>query len=69
MYAAFRRLGYAKSCSGFALCTIFLRHIFAVAGTLRVPLSQQQKRHLPPERYMPFALNLVKKNQKTRKTS
>jgi hypothetical protein len=26
-------------------------HIFAVAGTLRVPLSQPQKRHIPPERY------------------
>jgi len=23
------------------------RHIFAVAGTLRVPLSQPQKRHIP----------------------
>jgi len=28
-----------------------LRHIFAVAGTLRVPLSQPQKRHIQPERY------------------
>jgi hypothetical protein len=26
------------------LCVVFLRHIFAVAGTLRVPLSQPQKR-------------------------
>ena len=25
----------------------FLRHIFAVAGTLRVPLSQPQKRRIP----------------------
>jgi len=34
-----------------ALCTFLFRHIFAVAGTLRVPLSQPQKRHIPPERY------------------
>jgi hypothetical protein len=27
-------------------------HIFAAAGTLRVPLSQPQKRHIPPERYV-----------------
>jgi hypothetical protein len=26
-------------------------HIFAAAGTHRVPLSQPQKRHIPPERY------------------
>jgi hypothetical protein len=25
-------------------------HIFAVAGTLRIPLSQPQKRHIQPER-------------------
>jgi hypothetical protein len=31
-----------------ALCAVFLRHIFAVAGTLRVPLSQPQKRHIQP---------------------
>ena len=30
----------------YALCAVFLRHIFAVAGTLRVPLSQPQKRHI-----------------------
>jgi len=35
-----------------ALCAFFLRHIFAVAGTLRVPLSQPQKRHIQPERYV-----------------
>jgi hypothetical protein len=34
-----------------ALCAFLFRHIFAVAGTLRVPLSQPQKRHIPPERY------------------
>jgi hypothetical protein len=37
------------------------RHIFAVAGTLRVPLSQPQKRQLQPERYMPLFLRLVGK--------
>jgi hypothetical protein len=44
--------GCEKTQSGFALCGFFLRHIFAVAGTLRVPLSQQQKRHIQPERYV-----------------
>jgi len=34
-----------------ALCGILLRHIFAVAGTLRVPSSQPQKLHIQPERY------------------
>jgi hypothetical protein len=34
-----------------ALYAVFLRHIFAVAGTLRVPLSQPQKRRIQPERY------------------
>ena len=38
-----------------ALCAVILRHIFAVAGTLRVLLSQPQKRHIQPERYMPYA--------------
>jgi hypothetical protein len=33
----------------------FLRHIFAVAGMLRIPLSQPQKRHIQPERYVQFA--------------
>jgi hypothetical protein len=42
--------GYTKPCSGFALCTVLFRHIFAVAGTLRVPLSQPQKRQLQPKR-------------------
>jgi hypothetical protein len=37
--------------SGYALCAFFLRHIFAVAGNLRFPLSQPQKRHMQPERY------------------
>jgi hypothetical protein len=36
------------------------RHIFAVAGTLRVPLSQPQKRHIPPERYVQWGLNFLK---------
>ena len=29
------------------LCGVFLRHIFAVAGMLRIPLSQPQKRRIP----------------------
>jgi hypothetical protein len=40
--------GYEKPQSGYALCAVFLRHIFAVAGTLRVPLSQPQKRRIQP---------------------
>jgi hypothetical protein len=32
------------------LGAVFLRHIFAVAGNLRFPLSQPQKRHIQPER-------------------
>jgi hypothetical protein len=34
-------------------------HIFAVAGTLRVPLSQPQKRRIQPERYATLGLKLV----------
>jgi hypothetical protein len=37
-------LASEKPQSGYALCGIFLRHIFAVAGMLRIPLSQLQKR-------------------------
>jgi hypothetical protein len=36
-----------KPSRAYALCGFFLRHIFAVAGTLRVPLSQPQKRRIP----------------------
>jgi hypothetical protein len=35
--------------------------MFAAAGPLRVPLSQPQKRHIPPERYVPFCANFLKK--------
>jgi len=46
--APIRRFGLRKTPVGLsALCGVFLRHIFAVAGTLRVPLSQPQKRHIP----------------------
>jgi hypothetical protein len=48
--------GYEKPQSAYGLCGIFLRHIFAVAGTLRVPLSQPQKRHIQPERYAKWGL-------------
>jgi hypothetical protein len=37
-------LAYEKMQSAFGLCAFFLRHIFAVAGMLRIPLSQLQKR-------------------------
>jgi len=54
---ALRRLSAARAtqkCSrAYALCAFLLRHIFAVAGTLCVPLSQPQKRRIQPERYAP----------------
>jgi hypothetical protein len=31
----------------YALCGFWLHHIFSVAGKLRFPLSQPQKRHIP----------------------
>jgi hypothetical protein len=49
-----RGSGYEKPQSGYALCAVFLHHIFAVAGMLRIPLSQPQKRHIQPERYVQF---------------
>jgi hypothetical protein len=46
-----RRLTAARatqnSSRAYALCAVLFRHIFAVAGTLRVPLSQPQKRRIP----------------------
>jgi len=38
--------GSIKTQSGFALCAFLFHHIFAVAGMLRIPLSQQQKRRI-----------------------
>jgi hypothetical protein len=35
-------------------------HIFAAAGTPRVPLSQPQKRHIPPERYAKCPPDFIK---------
>jgi hypothetical protein len=46
--------GYEKPQSACGLGAVFLRHIFAVAGNLRFPLSQPQKRHIQPERYAKF---------------
>jgi hypothetical protein len=37
-------------------------HIFAVAGTLRVPLSQPQKRRIQPERYAQLQKKFFVKN-------
>jgi hypothetical protein len=53
--------GYEKTQSACGLCAFFLRHIFAVAGNLRFPLSQPQKRHIQPERYVQFGLKLLEK--------
>jgi len=51
---ALRRLSAARATQkrsrACALCGILLHHSFAVAGTLRVPLSQLQKRRIQPER-------------------
>jgi hypothetical protein len=49
--------------SACGLCAFFLRHIFAVAGMLRIPLSQPQKRHIQPERYTPLIFELVQKKR------
>jgi hypothetical protein len=50
-----------KPQSGYALCGVFLRHIFAVAGNLRFPLLQPQKRHIQPERYVQFGVKFFEK--------
>jgi hypothetical protein len=39
--------------------TLRSTHIFAVAGNLRFPLSQPQKRHIQPERYVQLCLNIL----------
>ncbi|GHU40392.1 hypothetical protein FACS1894190_07250 [Spirochaetia bacterium] len=39
-------LAYEKTQSAYGLNAFFLRHIFAVAGNLRFPLSQPQKRRI-----------------------
>jgi hypothetical protein len=39
-------LASEKPQSAYGLCAFFLRHIFAVAGMLRIPLSQLQKRRI-----------------------
>ena len=36
-------------------------HIFAVAGTLRVPLSQPQNRHIQPGRYATYQAKTIVK--------
>jgi hypothetical protein len=43
-------------------------HIFAVAGNLRFPLSQPQKRRIPPERYAQFWQKVIKKFDKNKNT-
>jgi hypothetical protein len=48
-FAAFGGSGREKPQSACGLCAIFLCHIFAVAGNLRFPLSQPQKRHIHPD--------------------
>jgi hypothetical protein len=61
MLTASRRFGLRKIAVGaLRLYAFFLRHIFAVAGNLRVPLSQPQKRHIQPERYVQLRLSFLK---------
>jgi hypothetical protein len=55
--AARAEKNHSRAC---ALCAVFLRHIFAVARTLRVPLSQPQKYHIQPERYTKYPINWLK---------
>jgi hypothetical protein len=55
--------GYEKPQSACGLCAVFLRHIFAVAGNLRFPLTQPPKRHIQPERYAPFFLTFFRNFQ------
>jgi hypothetical protein len=54
--------GYEKPQSACGLCAVFLRHIFASPGTLRVPLSGLQKRDIQPERYAQFGIPIFSKN-------
>jgi len=60
---ALRRLTAARATKkrslACALCAFLLRHIFAVAGTLRVPLSQPQNRRIQPERYTTYPKNPI----------
>jgi nitroreductase len=60
--------GYEKPQSAYGLCAVFLRHIFVVAGMLRIPLSQPQKRHIQPERYAKYRPNFFAKYLKKRLT-
>jgi hypothetical protein len=39
-------LATEKTQSAYGLCAFFIRHIFAVAGMLRIPLSQLPKRRI-----------------------
>ncbi|GHT70914.1 hypothetical protein FACS1894110_23170 [Spirochaetia bacterium] len=55
-------LAYEKTQSGYALCAFFLRHIFAVAGNLRFPLSQPQKRRIAFTLYAMGAKLIGKRN-------
>jgi len=59
--AAFGGSGYAKMQSGLRPLCIFTPPHFAVAGTLRVPLSQPQKRRIQPKRYATYPLTVVGK--------
>jgi len=44
-----------------ALYGVLLHHSFAVAGTLRVPLSQPQNRRIQPERYAKYQRKIILK--------
>jgi hypothetical protein len=50
--------GSVKTQSAQAPLWVFTPPHFSVAGTLRVPLSQPQKRHIQPGRYVQYRKNL-----------
>ncbi|WP_187152135.1 hypothetical protein [Treponema endosymbiont of Eucomonympha sp.] len=52
-------MAYEKPQSGFALCGVFLRHIFAVAGIASQFLYRNRKNIANLARYTPFFLPLL----------
>jgi hypothetical protein len=60
-------LGYEKPQSAYGLCAVFLRRIFAVAGMLRIPLSQPQNRHIQPERKKLCGIKKMKSKRITKR--
>ena len=53
----FRGSDYEKPQSGYALCAVFLRHIFCALELLRNSFIAHKKRRIQPERYTTFGLD------------